>query len=202
MQIIGLTGGIASGKSTVARMLCDLSAPVLDADLVAREVVLPGTPALAAIVDQFGPAFLDGKGELDRKKLGALVFSDPEKRRALNAIVLPQVAAATAQKMAAWRAAGVPIAIYEAALLVENNVHAGLDGLIVVQLDEATQLQRLRARDRLSDTEARDRLEAQLPLSAKLAVADFVIDNSADERTTRLQTEAIWKKLQDGWKRT
>ncbi len=182
-------------------MLRDLGAPVLDADLVARQVVQPSTPALADLVETFGREFLDASGQLDRKKLGAMVFADAEKRKALNAIVLPRVAEATAQKLAEWRKADVPIAIYEAALLVENNLHSGLDGLIVVELDDATQLKRLMARDNLSAEEGRARLAAQLPLEDKLAVADFVVNNGGDERTTRTQTERIWAQLQNGWKR-
>ena len=134
--MIGLTGGIASGKSTAARTLAELGARIVDADEVAREIVAPGQPALAEIVRTFGREMLRADGTLDRKRLGAVIFADADKRRALNAITHPRIAAETQARLGKLRGDGVPVAIYEAALLVENGVHHGLDGLIVVACDD------------------------------------------------------------------
>src|SRR6185312_11417989 len=140
MRVIGLTGGIASGKSTAARTLAELGARIVDADAVAREIVAPGQPALAEIVRAFGREMLLPDGTLDRKRLGAVIFADADKRRALNAITHPRIAMETQARLGRLREEGVPVAVYEAALLVENRVHEALDGLIVVVCDEAAQL--------------------------------------------------------------
>ena len=197
MRIYGLTGGIASGKSTVARMFQELGAKVVDADALAREVVTKGRPALREIVAHFGPQVLTPDGELDRKALGALVFADPEARQALNRITHPRIARAGQDAMAELASAGETLAIYEAALIVENGLHRAMQGLIVVAVPEETQVARLQARDGLGPEEARSRLAAQLPLEQKLAAADFVIDNSGSEGETRAQVEAIWSALHD-----
>lgn len=193
--MIGLTGGIASGKSTVARILRELGAPVVDADKLARDVVEPGSPALAEIVARFGPEILDGDGRLDRQKLGAIVFGDQEARRALNAITHPRIAEASQRAIAAHAAAGAGVVIYEAALLVENNAHTWMNGLIVVALPEADQRERLMARDGLSGEDADARLGSQLPLAKKLEVADWVIDNSGSIDDLRRQTEKVWAEV-------
>jgi dephospho-CoA kinase len=195
VRIVGLTGGIASGKSTVARFFRELGAPVVDADALARQVVEPGSPGLARIVERFGSEILDERGALDRKRLGAIVFASDEDRRALNAITHPLIAQAAAAKMHELAEAGHPIAIYEAALIVENDLQKQLQGLIVVSLPAALQLERLQARDGLGPEEARARLDAQFPLDDKVAVADFVIDNSGAPSQTRDQVVALWKRL-------
>ena len=198
MRVIGLTGGIASGKSVVAAMLRELGAPVVDADLIARQVVEPGTVALEEIVARFGRDMLDGAGRLDRKRLAEEVFSDLAARRDLNAITHPRIAAASASALADLAAAGHPVAIYEAALLVENRAHERLDGLIVVAVPPEVQMARLRARDGIDETAARSRLAAQLPLADKVAVADWVIDNGGTLEQTRAQVAEVWRRLQDG----
>ncbi|HTE49372.1 MAG TPA: dephospho-CoA kinase [Kofleriaceae bacterium] len=195
MLVIGLTGGIASGKSTVATMLRELRAPIVDADLLARQVVEPGTPALAEIAARFGPDLLDADGRLDRKRLAARVFADDVTRAALNAITHPRIAEASRAAMAALRDGGNPVAIYEAALLVENRIHLGLDGLIVVAVDEDAQVERLRQRDAIDADAARARLAAQLPLAAKMEVADWVIDNGGPPERTRAQVERVWREI-------
>lgn len=195
MRIFGLTGGIASGKSTVARLLRELGAPIVDADLLAREVVAPGTEALAEIAETFGPEMLLANGELDRKALGAKVFADAAAREALGAITHPRIAKAGQDAMAAFAAQGEPIAIYEAALIVEKNLQSGMHGLIVVSVPEDVQLQRLVARDNIDMDDARARLASQLPLADKLAVADFVIDNSGSPADTKQQVQALWDTL-------
>ncbi|HZS42329.1 MAG TPA: dephospho-CoA kinase [Polyangia bacterium] len=195
MRVIGLTGGIASGKSTVARLLADHGAPIVDADQLARAVVAPGQPALDEIARAFGRDVIDASGGLDRKKVAALVFADPDKRRALNAILHPRIGVLTAGELGKLRAAGAKLAIYEAALLVENQIHLGLDGLIVVALDEARQRERLAARDGLAPDEVDARLRAQAPLADKLAAATWIIDNNGPLDDTRRQVDALWEKI-------
>ena len=195
MLVIGLTGGIASGKSTVAAMLRELRAPIVDADLLAREVVEPGTPALAEIASRFGADMLDADGRLDRKRLAARVFSSDVSRAQLNAITHPRIAEASRAAMGAMAAQGHPVALYEAALLVENRVHLGLDGLIVVAVSEDEQIARLCRRDGIDPDAARARLAAQLPLAAKVTVADWVIDNGGSTDDTRAQVERVWREV-------
>ena len=198
MRVIGLTGGIASGKSAVAGMLRDLGAPVVDADLVARQVVEPGTPALAEIVARFGADMVDADGRLDRKRLADEVFSDLTARRDLNAITHPRIAQASAAAFAQLATAGHAVAIYEAALLVENRAHERLDGLIVVAVPEEIQVERLRARDGIDEAAARARLAAQLPLRDKVAVADWVIDNGGSLEETRARVAEVWRQVLEG----
>lgn len=193
--MIGLTGGIASGKSTAARTLAELGARIVDADAVAREIVAPGQPALAEIVRAFGREMLLPDGTLDRKRLGAIIFADADKRRALNAITHPRIAAETQARLAKLREAGEPVAIYEAALLVENGVHKALDGLIVVKCDEATQLARLMSRDGYSEADARARVAAQAPVADKIAAATWVVDTSGPLTDTKKQLARIWEEI-------
>ena len=196
-KIVGLTGGIASGKSTVAGILRDLGASVVDADQVAREVVEPGTPALAEIAERWGEDVLDDDGNLDRNALGDIVFGDDEQRAALNAITHPRIAQASQQKLAALAARGVAAVVYEAALIVENGLHTGgwMDGLIVVSVSPEVQRERLMRRDQISAADAAARLAAQLPLADKIAAADYVIDNSGSMEETRVQVEATWSEI-------
>jgi dephospho-CoA kinase len=192
---VGLTGGIASGKSTVAAMLREMGAAVVDADALAREVVEPGEPALAEIARRFGPGVIAADGRLDRAALARIVFADEEARRDLGAITHPRVAALAAERTRALADAGAPIVFYEAALLVENGLHRGLSALIVVAVPPEVQLERLIRRDGLSADEARARLAAQLPLAEKIRVADYVIDNAGTVEDTRRQVEALYRKL-------
>ena len=198
MRVIGLTGGIASGKSTVARALEELGARVIDADRLAREVVEPGEPAYREIVETFGREILNPDQTIDRKKLGAIVFADPARRLALNAITHPRISAATQARLAALREIGVEVAIYEAALLVENKVHLWLDGLIVVAADEATQIARAVKRDGLTEEEARARVRAQAPLGDKLAVATWVVDTTGPIEETRRRVAELWDEIRRG----
>ena len=193
--VIGLTGGIASGKSTVAAMLRELGAPIVDADMLAREVVEPGTPALAEIAARFGSDMVDDEGRLDRKRLGERVFSDPAARAALNAITHPRIAEASRARMGELSAGGEAVVLYEAALLVENQIHRGLDGLIVVAAPEEVQIERVCRRDQIDPDAARARLTAQLPLAAKIAAADWVIENGGSLDQTRGQVERVWREI-------
>ncbi len=196
MRVVGLTGGIASGKSTAARVLSELGAKVVDADLVARQVVEPGQPAYHEIVTAFGREILLPEGGINRKALGALVFGDGAQRARLNAITHPRIAAATQQKLAQLTADGEKVAIYEAALLVENGLYQAFDGLIVVACSEAEQVERLQLRDGLSEAEALQRIRAQAPLSEKIAVAKWVIDSSGSLEELRRRVEAVWAEIQ------
>jgi dephospho-CoA kinase len=195
VRVIGLTGGIGSGKSAVARMLAERGVPVVDADLLAREVVEPGRPAYEDIVREFGREVLAADGTIDRKRLGALIFGDDARRRRLNAITHPRIAAAGQEKIAAHAAAGAEVVFYEAALLVENQLHRMLDGLVVVSAPPEVQVARVVARDGLSEDEAHARLRAQLPLADKVAVATHVIDNSGPLEATRAQVDRLLVSL-------
>jgi dephospho-CoA kinase len=192
---VGLTGGIASGKSTVAATFRDLGVPIVDADAVAREVVLPGTPGLTAIVSSFGPEVLLPDGSLDRKKLGERIFGDEAARRTLNAITHPRIAAESARRVAELSTGPAPYVIYEAALLVENGLARAFDALVVVAVDPETQVRRLMARDGIDEAAARGRLATQLPLEDKIAMADHVIDNGGTREETRRRVEEVHRAL-------
>jgi dephospho-CoA kinase len=179
-HVIGLTGGIASGKSAVAKLLIERGGAVVDADLIARQVVEPGQPALAELVARFGAAILTADGQLDRKRLAAIAFSDESARKDLGRITHPRIAAASAQAIAGWSDLGANVVFYEAALLVENRAHTGLSGLIVVAAPPEVQEARLITRDALSVEDAKARIAAQSPLEAKLAAATWVIQNTGD----------------------
>jgi dephospho-CoA kinase len=180
VHVIGLTGGIASGKSTVAKLLVARGAAVVDADQLARQVVEPGQPALAELVARFGAAILTPDGRLDRKRLGAIAFADPAARGDLGRITHPRIAAASAAAIATWADAGANIVFYEAPLLVENRAHTGLAGLVVVAVPPEIQHARLVERDAIATEDAHARIAAQAPLADKLAAATWVIENIGD----------------------
>ncbi len=195
-HVIGLTGGIASGKSAVAKLLAARGAAVVDADQLARQVVEPGQPALAELVARFGAAILTAEGKLDRKRLGAIAFSDEAARRDLGRITHPRIAAASAQAIAAWSDAGANVVFYEAALLVENRAHLGLSGLVVVSAPPEVQISRIMARDNLTAEEATARIDSQLPLADKVKVATWVIDNSGDLRHLEREVERVVAEIE------
>jgi dephospho-CoA kinase len=178
--VVGLTGGIAAGKSTVARSFAALGVPIVDADKLARDAVAPGSDGLAEIVAVFGPEVLLPDGNLDRKALGARVFADAGLRARLNAITHPRIAQLGAQRIAEHGKAGANYVIYEAALIVENNLQRAMNALVVVSVDPVVQLARLIKRDGLTQSEAEARIAAQMPLEKKLEVADYVVDNSGE----------------------
>jgi dephospho-CoA kinase len=177
MHLFGLTGGIASGKSSVARIWRNLGLPIIDADELAREVVQKGSPGLAEIEKTFGARVISRDGELDRKALAAVVFADESKRRALNAITHPRIYALSAERAKALADRGEALACYEAALLVENGMVDAFRPLVVVSAPLETQVERAAARDGATAEEARARIAAQRPLAEKVALADVVIDN-------------------------
>lgn len=195
MLVYGLTGGIASGKSSVTKHLIELGADVVDADKIAREVVVPGSPALVDIAQTFGVQFIRSDGKLDRSALGELIFGDSDARQTLNRIIHPRIAAASQAALQTLRSQGNAIAFYEAPLLVENGLHNSMDGLIVVSLPEELQLARLQSRDGIDKSAARQRIQSQLPLSEKLALADYVIDNSQSLVETQKQVDQLWNLL-------
>ena len=195
MRVAGLTGGIGSGKSTVARLLADRGAVVIDADQLARAAVAPGTPGLAAIVERFGDEYLNADGQLDRRRLGRHVFGDPKALADLNGIVHPEVAKLVAAERAAAEAAGAALLVYDVPLLFENRLDAMYRPVIVVSVDASTQRERVRSRDDLSDQEIEDRIRAQMPLTEKVARADYVIDNNGDVESTARQVDEIYAAL-------
>ena len=194
--LVGLTGGIATGKSTVSTMLRGLGAEIIDADLIARQVVEPGQPAWREIVEEFGRDVLSPDGTLDRKKLGAIVFADPERRKRLEAITHPAIRArvkARVDELAARGFAG--LAFYDAAILIEALGHQDMDRIVVVMTDEATQVARLRGRDGTDDAEGRRKIASQMPLAEKAKLADYVIDNSGDREATAEQVRRVFAAL-------
>lgn len=190
--VIGLTGGIASGKSTVSAILEELGARVICADALARQVVAPGTPALAEIVARFGPEFLTPEGRLDRAKMARRVFADEAARRELEAIVHPRIRDAFADEVRRIRAEDPEaVVVYDAPLLIEAGAHEAVDRVIVVAVEEEVQVRRLMERDGLSRDEARARIEAQMPLEEKLRHADDVIEGARPLEEIRAQLARI-----------
>lgn len=193
-KLVGLTGGIGTGKSTVARMIRDLGVPVIDADLLARQIVEPGQPAHAEIVTAW-PDVVDQSGGIDRKKLAERIFADPAARARLEAITHSRIMERALAQASALRQQGLQLAFLEAALLVETGQHSHLDGLVVVAASEEQQLGRVMAREGSSRAQALARIHAQLPLEGKRRAATDVIDNSGEEATTQRQVEALVRRL-------
>ena len=192
MRIIGLTGGIASGKTTVAGMLAELGAVIVDADQISREAVMPGSPALEAIVDQFGGDVLRPDKTLDRTKLAQVVFGDQTARKRLEGILHPAIRQLAEQKLAALREAGDPLVFYVAPLLIEAGALSRVDEVWVVHVDKATQLERLMAREGISEEEALQRIAAQMPMEEKRKYGRVVIENGGGIESTRNQVREIW----------
>jgi dephospho-CoA kinase len=194
--LVGLTGGIASGKSTVSRQLAALGCPVIDADLLAREVVAPGEPALAAVAEAFGPEVLRPDGGLDRPRLGAIVFRDAARRKALEAIIHPAVQARRQAALDGLAARGFDgLVVQDAALLIEVGGAAHVDRLVVVYAEPAAQRERLMRRDGLDAAEAERRIASQMPLAEKAKLAHYVIDNSDSPEETEAQVRAVHAAL-------
>lgn len=195
-RVIGLTGGIASGKSLVSAYLRELGAQIIDADEIARRVVQPGGPVLREIVAEFGDAVLNADGTLNRKELGRIVFSDPAKLDRLNRIIHPQILAEIKMLLNKHRKSGSErIAVLDAPLLYEVGGEGLVDEVWVVDVDYPTQLKRLMRRDNLSEEDARRRIAAQIPLEEKVRRADRVIDNRSTPEDTRRQVRRLWEEL-------
>ncbi len=198
MRVVGLTGGIASGKSTFAAALRARGVPVVDADALAKAAVAPGTAALAEIARAFGPGVLGPDGGLDRRRMGALAFSDPEARRRLEAITHPAVRLAMAEETRRLADAGHDLAFYDTPLLFEVGLDRVLDAVVVVWAPPAVQRARLAARDGLSPAEADSRLAAQLPIDEKAARADFVVENVGDPAALEAKADRLLAALRGG----
>ena len=193
--LVGLTGGLATGKSTVSDMLRGLGCVVLDADVLAREVVEPGQPALATIAQEFGPEVLRPDGTLDRKRLGAIVFADPERRRRLEAITHPAIRDRYLARLAELEAEGFDgVVVWDAPVMIESGGYKNMDRLVVVITDAATQRERALARDG-DRADVERKIASQMPLADKAALADYVIDNSGDRAATEAQAARVRSAL-------
>ncbi len=195
---IGLTGGIGSGKTLVARLFKDFGAVIVDADAIAREVVAPGGPAYEGVVSAFGPSVVRADRTLDRKALGGLVFADAAARRRLNALTHPHIRRRMAEEASRLGSMpGLEVIVLDIPLLLEttDGCDLGLDGIVVVDADDDVRVGRLVARDGFSEADARRRLAAQMPLREKVARADWVIDNNGSPEHTREQVRALWETL-------
>ncbi|MCQ9706179.1 dephospho-CoA kinase [Streptomyces sp. NEAU-PBA10] len=193
MLIVGLTGGIGAGKSEVSRLLVEHGAHLVDADRIAREVVEPGTPGLAAVAEAFGKSVLAADGSLDRPRLGEIVFADPERRAVLNGIVHPLVGARSAELQSQAPEDGV--VVHDVPLLTENGLAELYDLVIVVDVEPQTQVERLVRARGMSEEEARARMAAQAGREERLAVADIVIDNEVSLDALRGRVAEVWAEL-------
>jgi dephospho-CoA kinase len=197
VKVIGLTGGIATGKSAVASLLSELGARIIDADELAREVVKPGREAWQDIVEAFGTEILREDKTIDREKLRKIVFRDPKARKRLESITHPRIRTLAQQRIQNLAAEGAGIIVYEAPLLFENQVHLWLRPVILVACDLATQKHRLQERDGLNEEEIQQHLKAQMSLEEKRKLADFIIENNGDLEELRRQVQKVWIKIKE-----
>ena len=199
--ILGLTGNIASGKSTVAREFARLGAVVVDADQLAREVVAPGSAVLEKLVETFGEEILRADGTLDRSAMGQRIFADQAARERLNRIIHPAIAELSTKRLAELRhRRDLPLILYEAPLLFEAGAENRVDRVLVVTVDPQVQVRRLMARDHCDAAAARQKIAAQMPQAEKIARADYVIDNSTTPADLQRQVERVWAELCCGFK--
>lgn len=197
MQRVALTGGIATGKSHVLAVFTALGVPTIDADILAREAVAPGTIGFEAVKARFGPSILDPTGALDRRKLGDIIFADAQARRDLEAIIHPAVVAAIDRWFTGLEGAAAGFAIADIPLLFETGREHQYDIIVVTACELQTQIRRLIARDRVTDTEARQRISAQLPIEEKVRRADYVIRTDGMVAETNAQVHAVYQRLSD-----
>lgn len=195
MRLIGLTGGIATGKSTVAAMLTTRGAAIVDADAIAHEVLLPGASAFEDVVQRFGGRVLDEGGAIDRAALGAIVFADPELRAELERITHPRINALVQERIVEALQSSAPLVAADIPLLFERGLEGAFEGTMLVYARPATQLLRLRERDGLDDISAQRRLVAQLPIDEKRARATWVIDNEGSRESTAAQVHDWWREV-------
>jgi dephospho-CoA kinase len=196
MKIIGLTGNIACGKSTVAAIFKELGATLIDADKVARDIVGKGNPALVKIINHFGNEILNKDGTLNREKLGSKVFNDKNQRQILNDITHPEIFKEINNLIEKYRSEGKRIVIIEAALIIEREkLKKIIDKLIVVSTSKDIQIKRLKDRDGFSKEQALSRINSQIPIEEKIKHADYVIHNDSDISNIKNQVETIWKDL-------
>ncbi|MBB6121367.1 dephospho-CoA kinase [Nocardiopsis algeriensis] len=195
MLKVGLTGGIGSGKSAVSAELASYGAVVIDADALAREVVEPGTPGLAAVVAEFGEGVLAPDGGLDRPRLGEIVFADEEKLARLNAVVHPLVGERSAELMARARADGARVVVYDVPLLVENGLQSLYDVVVVVDAPDEARVERVSRGRGMDPEQVRARIRAQAGREERLAAADLVVDNSGTPEQLRERVARLWEEL-------
>lgn len=196
MKLVGLTGGIASGKSTVAKILERLGAAIVNADVLAREVVEPDQEAWKDIVARFGPVVLQPDQTLDRQKLRTVIFNDPDARKELEAIIHPRVRALAEQRIREHGAAGFAIVVYEVPLLFEAKIHEWLRPVILVACDIDTQRRRLEQRDQIDSAAAQKIIDAQMSLAEKRRLADYVIENNGSLSDLERQVREVLAKIQ------
>lgn len=195
MLRVGLTGGIGSGKSTVAGMLQEKGAVVIDADAISRELVEPGEPALHMLVEEFGEGIIRPDGSLDRGRLAQLAFADEDGTARLNAVMHPLIRAESRRRLEAAEAEGADIVVYDMPLLVETDQQELVDIVVVVDVPVEVQVSRATGQRGLEESDVRRRIAAQATREQRLAVADAVIDNSGDRWETQRQVDALWARL-------
>jgi dephospho-CoA kinase len=202
LKVIGLTGGIASGKSTISMLLKNRGAVIIDADKIAREIMTPGKPVWHAVIEHFGRGILlDGKN-IDRKKLGRIVFSDPKLLETLNSITHPAIVQEIKERLDYYRHKNEKVVVVDAALLLEIGLDSLVDEVWVVVVDEKNQLKRLMDREKGMDLEeARNRIRAQMPLDEKIKMADKIIDNSGSIEETERQIDELWREIELSWQK-
>ncbi len=195
MSVYGLTGGIGAGKSTVANMFQESGIPVVLADDVGRRVASKGSDGLAEIVRSFGPDVLDSNGELDRRKLGTLIFNDPDRRRELEGILHPRVRDQSRELFSQLEQAGNQIVVYESALLYETQRHTEMRGVILVTASEEQRIARVRSRDGSEEEAVRQRIKAQMDEEEKRGLADYIIENNGDLQALRREVDSLIEQL-------
>jgi dephospho-CoA kinase len=195
MKVIGLTGGIGSGKSTVSRILSGLGAKIIDADLVSREIMSKGQEAYNEIVGYFGENILDERGEIDRKRLGLIVFEDAQKLKKLNEITHPKIIEKIKAMIMEAKKENYKVIVVDAALLIETGLYQMMDEIWMVVVDIETQIKRIMKRDGFSYEEALKRIRSQMPLEEKIKYADFIINNSKTLEKTEEQVKLLWSRF-------
>ncbi len=195
MLVVGLTGGLASGKSVASKTLRDLGLPIIDADLIAREMVKPNEAGYRDIVDHFGKGILNPDRTINRRRLAKIIFSDPEERERLNSLLHPRIVKEIKRRIENFKEKGEGMVIVDAALLIAAGQLPLVDKLIVVIVSERLQIKRLAQRDHLTEKEARKRIATQMPLSEKMKLADYVINNSGSVKKTIKRTKEVYDQL-------
>lgn len=195
MLVVGLTGGMASGKSVASKILKELGVPIIDADLIAREMVRPNEAGYREIVDHFGKGILNPDQTINRRRLAKIIFSDSGERERLNSILHPRIVEEIKKRIEDFKERGERMVIVDAALLIEAGQLSLVDKLIVVTVSPKIQIKRLAQREHLTEREAKERIATQMPLSEKVKLADYVIDNSGTVKKTIKRTKEVSKKL-------